>query len=81
MQPLLRRLTLLLAVSALAGGCAGRPPMASTPITAPTPRPVVTTVSPTAAPRPTTSPTQLLVDYLTERVAATPDDAEAQREH
>jgi tetratricopeptide (TPR) repeat protein len=31
-------------------------------------------------PLPTTSSTQLLVDYLTERVAATPDDSEAQRE-
>jgi tetratricopeptide (TPR) repeat protein len=74
----------LIAVLVLAG-CGGRS-MTSTTATpettaasAATPRPAAS--PPTApTPQPTTSPTQLLVEYLTERVAATPDDQEAQRE-
>jgi tetratricopeptide (TPR) repeat protein len=74
----------LIAVLVVAG-CGGRPMSTATAMpettaaSAATPRPAAS--APTApTPQPTTSPTQLLVEYLTERVAATPDDPETQRE-
>lgn len=77
-----RRLALVAIVAPLVIACVGRP-MPTTTAGA-TPSRVAVDPKPTPAPdvRPTatTGPTQALVEYLTERVTAMPDDAAAQRE-